>query len=71
MDGFPLMHLNITRLVKHIDQVRFLLSDISITESRISENIDDAFVKIDGCDIYRVERKRESGGVAIFTSKHR
>ena len=39
---------------------------LSINESRLSENIDDGFVKIDGYDIYRVDRNREGGGVAFY-----
>ena len=65
------MHLNVTSLVKHIEQVRILLLDkpchiLSINESRLSENIDDGFVKIDGYDIYRVDRSREGGGAAFY-----
>ena len=71
LKGFSIMHLNIASLVKHIEQVRMLLLNkpchiLSINESRLSENIDDGFVKIDGYDIYRNDRNREGGGVAFY-----
>ena len=57
LKGFSIMHLNIASLIKHIDQLRTILLDkpchiLSINETRLSENIDDGFVKIDGYDIF-------------------
>ena len=65
------MHLNIASLIKHIDQLRTILLDkpshiLSINETRLSENIDDGFVKINGYDIFRADRNRAGGGVALY-----
>ena len=65
------MHLNIASLIKHIDQLRTILLDkpchiLSINETRLSENIDDGFVKINGYDIFRADRNRVGGGVALY-----
>ena len=65
------MHLNIASLVKHIDQLRTILLDkpchiLSLNETRLSENIDDGFVKIDGYDIFWADRNRAGGGVALY-----
>ena len=55
LKGFSIMHFNFTSLVEHIEKVRILLLDkpghiLSINESRLSENVDDGFVKKDGYD---------------------
>ena len=65
------MHLNIASLIKHIDQLKTMLfvkpcHILSINETRLSENIDDGFVKIDGYDIFRADRNRAGGGVALY-----
>ena len=65
------MHLNIASLIKHIDQLRTILLNkpchiLSINETRLSENIDDGFVKINGYDIFRADRNRAGGGVALY-----
>ena len=65
------MHLNIASLVKHIDELRIHLKDkpchiLSINETRLSADIDDDFVNINGYDIFRADRKREGGGVALY-----
>ena len=71
LKGFSIMHLNIASLIKHIDQLRTILLDkpchiLSINETRLSENIDDSFVKINGYDICQADRNRAGGGVALY-----
>ena len=65
------MHLNIASLIKHIDQLRTILSEkpchlLSINETRLSKNIDDGFIKIDGYDVFRADRNRAGGRVALY-----
>ena len=65
------MHLNIASLIKQIDQLITILLDkpchiLSLNETRLSENIDDGFVKIHGYDIFRADRNRAGGGVALY-----
>ena len=65
------MHLNIASLIKHIDQLRTILLDkpchiLSINETRLSENIGGGFVKINGYDIFRADKNRAGGGVALY-----
>ena len=43
-----------------------MLHSISINETRLSENIDDGFIKIDGYDVFRADRNRAGGGVALY-----
>ena len=55
------MHLNIASLIKHIDQLRINLIDkpchiLSVNETRLSDDINDGFVKIDGYEIFRADR---------------
>ena len=71
LKGFSIVHLNIASLIKHIDQLRTILLDkachiLSINESRLSENVDDGFVKINGYDIFRADRNRAGGAVALY-----
>ncbi|CAB3978613.1 RNA-directed DNA polymerase from transposon BS [Paramuricea clavata] len=39
---------------------------LHINETRLSGNIDDGFVNINGYDIFRADRNREGGGVALY-----
>jgi hypothetical protein len=53
LKGFSIMHLNTASLIKHIDQLRINLIDkpchiLSVSETRLSDDINDDFVKIDG-----------------------
>ena len=74
LKGFSIMHLNIASLIKHIDQLRTTLLDkldkpchiLSINETRLIKNVYDGFVKMDGYDIFRADRNRAGGGVALY-----
>jgi hypothetical protein len=65
----------ISKSVKHkaqvIDQLRINLIDkpshiLSVNETRLSDDINDGFVKIDGYKIFRADRNRAGGGVALY-----
>ena len=60
--GFKLDNLNVTILVKHIDELRILLADtpvdvLSINESRLDDSVKDSDVYIHGYEIIRRDRK--------------
>ena len=71
LKGFSIKHLNIASLIKHIDQLRINLIDkpchiLNVNETRLSDDINDGFVKIDGYEIFRADRNRAGGGVALY-----
>ena len=50
--------LNVASVVKHLDEIRILLSDkkldvLAINETRLDPTIPDGFVSIDGYDVLR------------------
>ena len=68
--GFKLAHLNIASIPKHLDQLRVLMVNkpvdiLSINESRLDGNILNN-VNIPGYNIYRNDRSRRGGGVALY-----
>ena len=72
LKGFRIAHLNITSLPKYIDKLRlYLISKpvdiLGINETRLDNSIDDAEVHIQGYNLYRKDRNRLGGGVAIYT----
>ena len=69
--GFKLACLNITSLVKHIDELRVLMIDqtpdiLAINETRLDSTISDSIIKLEGYDIVRQDRARNGGGVALY-----
>ncbi|XP_068738010.1 uncharacterized protein [Montipora capricornis] len=72
--GFKLANLNVASLVKHIDELRILLTDtpvdvLSINETRLDDSVKDSDVYIPGYEIIRRDRKtngRFGGGVCFF-----
>ena len=72
--GFKLANLNVTSLVKHIDELRILLADtpvdvLSINETRLDDSVKDSDVYIPGYEIIRRDREtngRFGGGVCFF-----
>lgn len=70
LKGFRIGHLNITSLIKHIEQLKVYLNNepldiLSINNSRLDETISSSDVKINGYDIFRKDRNRDGGGVSI------
>ena len=71
LKGFRIAHLNITLLPKYIDQLRLYLINkpvdiLGINETRLDNSIDNAEVHIQGYNLYRKDRNRLGGGVAIY-----
>jgi hypothetical protein len=71
LKGFRIAHLNITSIPKYIDQLRSYLVNkpvdiLSINETRLDDSIDNAEVHIQGYNLYRKDRCRFGGGVAIY-----
>lgn len=71
LKGFRIAHLNITSVPKHIDQLRAYLVNkpidiISVNETRLDDSIGNAEVDIQGYNLYRKDRCRSGGGVAIY-----
>ena len=69
------IHLNITSLTKHIEQLRFYLYDkpfdiFSINEIVVYNSIDDRAIQLEGYNVIRKDRSREGGGVAIYYRDH-
>ena len=69
--GFKIASLNITSLVKHIDELAILMSDkpldvLAINETRLDDNITDEAISVPGYCIVRNDRNRQGGGVAIY-----
>jgi exonuclease III len=65
MSGFKLASLNVTSLVKHIEELRILLANnmidvLAINETRLDSTVSDDEVHIHGYEIVR--RDRESNG---------
>jgi hypothetical protein len=66
--------LNITSLLKHLDELKILLNDnpidvLAINETRLDSSITDCEVFISGYDIFRRERNtngRHGGGVCFY-----
>ena len=76
--GFKMASLNITSLLKHIDELRIILNDqsidvLAINETRLDENISDQEVNVQGYDIIRRDRPingRFGGGVCFYISSN-
>ena len=72
LKGFKMAHFNITSLItKYINQLRLCLTQLpfdvlSINESRLDETISDHEINIDRYKVFRRDRNREDGEVAIY-----
>jgi hypothetical protein len=74
MSGFKLASLNVTSLVKHIEELRILLANnmidvLAINETRLDSTVSDDEVHIHGYEIVRRDREsngRFGGGVCFY-----
>ena len=69
--GFKMACLNINSLVKHVDELRVLLSKfsvdvLSINETKLDESIKSSELHIPGYEFIRRDRSRNGGGVLVF-----
>ena len=71
LKGFTIGQLNITSLVKHVEELRIFIHEqpidiLCINETRLDNSISSAEVEICGYEIVRRDRNRNGGGVAIY-----
>ena len=71
LNGLKLAHINVRSLYPKIDEIRFLLTEMSIdvlciSEAWLDETISDSQIKVDGYIIERNDRNRHGGGVALY-----
>ena len=71
IDCLKIANLNVNSLLKHIDEIRILLSDnpldiLAINESKIDSLISDSELYINNYSIVRFDRNRFGGGVALY-----
>ncbi len=69
--GLGMAMLNITSLLKHMDEIRVLLTIknfdvLAIKETRLDCTISDDLVSVSNYDIIRFDRNRNGGGVCIY-----
>lgn len=69
--GMSLVSFNIVTLPGNLDEfLHFMCNNpvdiIALNETRLESNIPDNEINIDGYDLYRNDRNREGGGVAIY-----
>ena len=70
--GISAGHINIRSIVKNLNEIKLLLQHtnfdlLALTETHLTDQIDDSEVYIDGYEIIRMDRKnRPGGGCAIY-----
>ena len=69
--GFKMACLNITSLIKHIDELRLIMTSrpfdiLVINETRLDDSINDSEVSLAGYQVIRNDRNRNGGGVAMY-----
>ena len=74
--GSKMACLNINSLVKHVDELRVLLSEfsvdiLSINETKLDEPIKSSALHIPGYEFIRRDRSRNGGGVGFYIKSHR
>ena len=67
--------LNVTSLVKHLDEIRLILLDkkldiLAINETRFDSTISDGLVSINGYNVLRADPDRNGSGVCIYIRCH-
>jgi hypothetical protein len=68
------LHINVRSLLPKIDEIRFiakycLIDCLSINESMLAPVIFDCEVSIDDFSLFRTDRDRNGGGVALYIKK--
>ena len=71
LKGFRIASLNINSLLKHIEELRFILANfpldmLAINESKIDDQIPDSEIHISGYNLSRTDRNRAGGGVVVY-----
>ena len=73
--GISVAHINIRGLVKNLSEVKILLQYtqidlLALTETHLTDRIDDSEVCIDGYEIIRRDRKNRQGGSCAMYYKN-
>ena len=73
LKGLNIASLNIKSIMRHVDEIRVLLSDCSfnilaIKEAKLDHKIMDCEIHINNYSIVCYDRDRYGGGVAIYSS---
>ena len=71
LKGFKIANLNVNSLLKHIDEIRHILSIsqidfLAINESKIDDFVSDNEIQISGYNFVRKDRNRFGGGVVVY-----
>ena len=71
--GLAVASLNVNSLLLHIDEIKKLMKEKSIhvlalNETKLDDNIASDLLRIDGYTLYREDRTRNGGGVAVYIS---
>uniref|UniRef100_A0A3B3DM95 Reverse transcriptase domain-containing protein n=2 Tax=Oryzias melastigma TaxID=30732 RepID=A0A3B3DM95_ORYME len=71
LPGFKCIHLNVRSLLPKIDMVRIWVKStgadvVIISESWLTKSIFNNDISIDGYNVYRADRLKKGGGVAIY-----
>lgn len=69
--GLGFIHLNVQSLISKMDMVRIWVQStdadvIVLTETWLNKSVLDKDICINGCNVYRTDRQKRGGGVAIF-----
>ena len=69
--GFKCCHINIHSLLRKIDELRHLILDldvhcISVNETLLDSSISNIEINIDNFSVFRNDRNRHGGGVALY-----
>ena len=69
--GLKIASLNINSLLRHVDELRLMLSDseidvFAINESKIDNSVKDSEISIPGYNMIRKDRNRFGGGVVVY-----
>ena len=69
--GLKIASLNINSLLRHVDELRLMLSDseidvFDINESKIDNTVKDSEISIPGYNMIRRDRNRFGGGVVVY-----
>ena len=71
--GITIVHFNIRSLLEHFDQLTEFVHDhspdiVAISETWLNDSVDASVLAMPGYNVYRADRHRHGGGVAIFAA---
>ncbi len=74
LKGFKIAALNVASLVRHIDELKMVMSSqtldiLAINETRLDSTIADKDISIIGYNVVRKDRNRHGGGVLLYVKE--